>query len=42
MRVLILILSGAAALSAQDTTADAAAKVKQFERNLQKCHAAVR
>ena len=35
MRVLILTLSGAAGLAAQVTATDAAAKLRQFERNLQ-------
>lgn len=34
MRVFIMLLAGAAGLAAQDTTAEAAAKLKQFEKNL--------
>ena len=35
MRLLIILLAGAAGLAAQVTESDAAAKLKQFERNLQ-------
>ena len=35
MRLLMILLAGAAGLAAQVTESDAAAKLKQFERNLQ-------